>query len=861
MVDVNTLLNFAEQLECWILYGAVVFACVSLAYYVYLKIIGKSSVKPVLASLLAIIFGFSGWVLITSITDPSKFLILDSNTFKVYMLLVGACFVSSIIYFASGKFEAGAKKLLSAFLVIFFLMLIPAIFNTLGINPTDVLINDITVHVRADPPQLPTQGYSNIIVDINDPGGSGWDYIIKVDGNVVDSGSTSSNHFERSIFFSGGNKTVAHGVTVVVWRSDNAFIRGVGGTSVVVGEVNMPMTNWLFIGASGLANWVMDYIGRGINTPLTWAYECPILGQNSVEMKVYGKVCGIALVAFVIYLAFNLVWKAFISEKIDEGIIESLKEALMVLMIIVFAPYLYNLVAGILNTISSNIATDLNMGLIISGVVSMVIISIVSGFLVPFIADVGAMVFMCFMAFIGIAYAKYLIIDSIITVSPILAVSYLHPALRNTVRHFLGLLASLMLAGPIIAIMLYLISHPWGAQGSLALVLQYFLAPFLVLLFPIGLTMGLTGNTMGGGTGLARIGSALTLGLTNRIAEKLGGNASGTVPKAPTTVFGGLGGGAGNITRIGGSTISSSVSSSAVESPKDSMKDVGIPVIEKADNSSVDFVGSYSAIKDEVSKLASNPGWGLRKLGKPLDGSKFLVPSSSFNKVVNKALQISGRVNEPEGNIKSEIYNLKKQYLKGTGGDVSLTADDILVARGLSRGVGIIKKDAPEYIQKIVNDYAKHGKLKYILAEADDGVVAHPTESTADEWVETLERDYREKLYRTLAEGDPNKVHKIRALVGDQRVDSLEGDIPHVKDFEVKSVDYTGSIDLRNVKSLDDTFKSKPKRVIERLSNTWVGRQVKKNAPLFVREFIDSLPYGYHSATGHIPPIIIRRRQ
>jgi len=853
MAGIDTMIDFLKNFECWILYGAVIFASVNTVYYVYLRLIGRRTTKPLLASLFAIVLGFTGWAMIGSIVDTSKFLdVAGSQTSTVYMLMIGACFVSAVVYYATGKFEAGSKHILSTFLLILFLMLVPAIFNAVGVDPSSISLSSIKVTVTANPVLLSSGGgKSTIHVSIDDSGGSSWDYVVKVDGAEAISGSTASKNFDVDLWFDPvTNGSKSHAITVVVWRSDDSLIRGVGGTCVVVGENRVPdMVSWFLLGLQAVAGKTLDKFLDILRVPIDPMYKLPMFSENDEFMKMYGWVSGIALVALILYIAINLVWVSFTSERIDQSVIENLKEALVVLAVIVLGPYVYNLSAGILNVISTQIASYLNVGAIYAGLAGWIVCAVLTGYFIPLVAHFMALVLISFILLIALGFARYLLIEAIVTVSPILAVSYLHPAFRGAVRQFLGLLASLMLASPVIAGMLYALTINLSGPFSIG---QFIFAPFFVVLLPIGFSMGLTGNVMGGGSALARVGSYLTLGLVNRLADRLG---------SVKTVSGASSGSGG-----GSVVFSNSPSNTSIRRVDNPFESVGIDVINSDEGDNV-----YAGIADTLKSYTSNPAKGLRKLGQRLSSFVVHVPSSSFGRTVTTAIVMSERVNAPWENILADIRDFKRE--KGLG---SINVDDILLANALSKGVGVIKKDS-DYMKEFVRNYADEGRLKYILVEGDSFRVegdAQPKDNVTYEGVvEGLKGkgvgENEAKAYAGVVSslgvdvdsavdkyGDAEWfVSKLEDYYKEKVYDALAGD--REKALAIKNAVREKS-DLRSIRGLDEVRLGKVRRVMRGLSDSKVGNRIKTNLKEFSTEIRESLYDAHRCLVG---PVWHRRRK
>ena len=75
-------------------------------------------------------------------------------------------------------------------------------------------------------------------------------------------------------------------------------------------------------------------------------------------------------------------------------------------------------------------------------------------FLAHYAAFLAATLFLASLA----VYVRYILILTLVAASPLLAVGYLHLALRGAVRHAVSLLAGLMVAGPVAAVFMVVVN-------------------------------------------------------------------------------------------------------------------------------------------------------------------------------------------------------------------------------------------------------------------------------------------------------------------------------------------------------------------------------------------------------------------
>jgi hypothetical protein len=131
------------------------------------------------------------------------------------------------------------------------------------------------------------------------------------------------------------------------------------------------------------------------------------------------------------------------------------------ILLVVLAPHLYNATACVINTVSAGFV---GYGYAVQGA-AIAVYSIVAGFaaimgyFVLYLANVAA--FATILMIIGnlVVNIRWTIMLAIVAASPLPALAYIHPALRGAVKHVLGLLAGLMLAGSIATISLAVLGY------------------------------------------------------------------------------------------------------------------------------------------------------------------------------------------------------------------------------------------------------------------------------------------------------------------------------------------------------------------------------------------------------------------
>ncbi len=494
------------NLECWILYGSVIVAILLMVYSILLKKSGDENAnKYFLSGLAAILIGCSGGTLLDAFIGSSTFYPLAVGDW-IYYALIGACFVSAVVYFAVGKFEKGIWHLGATFLLIMFLLLIPVIIQETGIDPGMINIGGLIVNVEAEPGHVIANEETTIKVTIKDDYYS-WKVRIDFGDGSVGEYTTNSNVFTVKHAYA---KEGSYGISVKVQRIDQPVI-GVGFTAVVVHKP-IPIFGWIFARANDLLDKALNQLSSFLNFPVAMIYLLPMLEPGTDAYNLYEKIVGISLIVFILYLIFGIVHNIFTREAIDFAVVDSLKEAVYVLVIIFLAPYLYNLSAGILNAIGSLVADKIDLTPIYAGLVGYIALAILSGYFVPYVSDLLSNITTAMLIASAMCIAKYWLVLALVVASPILAVSYLHPAFRGAVRFYLGILTGLMLAGPIAAIMLALVSMWLKSLGPNGYILYVLASPIMLVLFPVAIGMSLSGNIMGWGFSLTRIMTGFDFG-------------------------------------------------------------------------------------------------------------------------------------------------------------------------------------------------------------------------------------------------------------------------------------------------------------------------------------------------------------
>jgi hypothetical protein len=240
--------------------------------------------------------------------------------------------------------------------------------------------------------------------------------------------------------------------------------------------------------------------------------EFPLTPGNFIY-DTYANMMNLALLGFSLVLAFSIAWSATMSET-PRAVIASIKDAVVAVVLALLAPYIYNATASVINTVTTGFV---GYGYMVQGIAVATYaiafgLAAALGYFVPFLSNVASLTAILMLIGNVIVTARWAIILAVVASSPLLALAYIHPGLRGAVRHAIGLLAGLMLAGPIAAVALailgYLLPGQWATLGIMF--------PIFVQIVPT--VLGAFGGWVASGvgeavhTGITRVGRAVSRG-------------------------------------------------------------------------------------------------------------------------------------------------------------------------------------------------------------------------------------------------------------------------------------------------------------------------------------------------------------
>jgi carbon starvation protein len=470
---------------------------------------------------VALLIALLGWPLVRWVFSGyaiSAPLGVPANVWSVVVYALSAIMVvASAIYIALGRVEEGAWSFIVAILVLGLLGIGVAVLA--GSGAVQAGGGTLSIYVNASKTTLNTGDtlYLGVMVpNANNNLCVGVDW---GDGEVEVWCEMPSNRW----------LTFSHSYSIPGDQPAMSFMIGVNATEVATGRAGYNALGIIVVNPDycplgfpwkvfcGFGRWVaqMPIIG-GVLTmdfqKLVMSPEFPLTPGN-VVYDTYANMMNLALLGFSLMLAFSIVWSATMSET-PRAVIASIKDAVVAAVLAILAPYIYNATASVINTVAVGFV---GYGYMVQGmaVATYAIafgLAAAFGYFVPFLSNVASLTAVLMLIGNVIVTARWAIILAVVASSPLLALAYIHPALRGAVKHIIGLLAGLMLAGPIAAVALailgYLLPGQWATLGVMF--------PVFVQIVPtvLGAFGGLAATWVGEAvhTGMTRAGRAVSRG-------------------------------------------------------------------------------------------------------------------------------------------------------------------------------------------------------------------------------------------------------------------------------------------------------------------------------------------------------------
>ncbi|MEM0460465.1 MAG: PKD domain-containing protein [Thermofilaceae archaeon] len=491
MVDVWQLVSYG----LWI-----AFACGlgSFIYGVVLRVLGREDysryIAGGLASILIVAFG---WGLVQALyggaTPPLPY-------GWVFYAISGALLVSAAVYLALGRMAEGAWSLVGALLVVGIGFFAASLATGVEIGPGGT----VSVTVVASTTMLKNNEELKLTVI---PAGGEPPYTVTVNwGDNTTSQETTYTNITFTKKYALPGDEPAGSYTIRVDVADAKGKAGFNVLAVTVQNQDYCPLGWPFNFLCGFYKLVSAVIP---SIDLQKLVECPLFPESGELHELYKFVLSVSMAGLGLFLAFNLAWSVVGREDVAGGLVQSIKDAVVVVALALLAPYVYNATAQMLNTISYSLIDKINIGWVFAWIMLQIVLGVVIGYFVPFVANYAA--FMAITLFLAsvVVYIRYVLITTLVAASPLLAVAYLHPGLRGVVKHAVNLLAGLMIAGPIAAVFLVVLSKVVPGQDVVFGILYPLIVgalPSILGVFGAGIVGGVAGALR---RGVAALGGAL----------------------------------------------------------------------------------------------------------------------------------------------------------------------------------------------------------------------------------------------------------------------------------------------------------------------------------------------------------------
>ena len=501
---------------------AVVVSIAVVIAGIILKVRGSPRASDIMMyGFIALLIALLGWPLVRWIFSGyaiSAPLGVPANVWSVVVYALSAVMViASAVYIALGRVEEGAWSFIAALLVLGLLGFGLATLTSSGAIPSTG--STLSIYVNASKTALNSgdtlylgvmvpNANNNLCVGVDWGDGYNEVWCSVYPGKWV----TLSHRYSIP-----GDKPAASFMVRV--NASEAGTNRVGHNTlgIVVMNPGYCPLGFPWSAFCGFGRWItqMPIIGSILTIDfqrLVMSPELPLTPGNMVY-DTYVNMMNLSLLGLSLVLAFSIAWSATTGEA-PRAVIASVKDAVIAIALAILAPYIYNATASVLNTVAVGFV---GYGYMVQGIAVTTYaiafgLAAAFGYFVPFLSNVGA--FTAVLMLIGnvIVTARWAIILAVVASSPLLALAYIHPALRGAVKHIIGLLAGLMLAGPIAAVALailgYLLPGQWATLGVMF--------PVFVQIVPT--VLGAFGGWVATGigeavrTGITRVGRAVSRG-------------------------------------------------------------------------------------------------------------------------------------------------------------------------------------------------------------------------------------------------------------------------------------------------------------------------------------------------------------
>jgi hypothetical protein len=497
---------------------------------------------------VGLLIALLGWPLVRWIFSGyaiSAPLGVSANVWSVIVYALSAIMVvASAIYIALGRVKEGAWSFIAAIAVVGLLGVGLTLFTQaapVGTLRIEVVGNtvissgqDLTLAVRAPDAVKP--------VAINVSWGDGAGETLQVEPGA----------WARLVHrYSVGDAPAANYTVVLLARESETNRTGTNVVGVIVVNPGYCPLGWPLNMLCGFLQRLssVPLIGAAFSFDFQKLVMSPMFPTDPGDpvYGVYAMLFQASLIGVGLFTAFSIAWSVAVGES-PRAVIASVKDSVVALVLALLAPHIYNATASIINTVSVGIVGQgYAVQAMAVGIYAIAIaLGAALGLFLPYLAHLAATATILMLIGNIILVIRWALILAIVAASPLLALAYIHPALRGAARGVVGVLAGLVLAGPIAAIALIVIGKMVGdIAAAIAFPIFVQIVPSLLGAFGGSVAVGLGGEVLGG---LRRVGGAITA--AHMATQRLGGvgermKISMQTPRAPAARTGGAGLGAG----------------------------------------------------------------------------------------------------------------------------------------------------------------------------------------------------------------------------------------------------------------------------------------------------------------------------
>jgi PKD repeat protein len=451
-----------ETLLNWFLWVALALGVGLIILSLAMMATGRRSERLLLSGLAALALGVTINQIFTAILEGIS---LEEPYQFISTVIVATFLILSVFYFAIGNPERGGKTLLATVLVAGFFAMIPALQGIFSDSVSELSGSCIILIEDQKVSGLEVTGKVRMVY------GSGT-YNLHV--NFGDGSSTSATIAQGEEYTFNHRYSEAGNYAITAKASNEKH-----SCSVVSGVTIEPPKSWIAppIDSPGTV------LGLG-TIPLTYYYIVPEfdLKDSSTDWKIYSTTTAIAISILALVISLRLV-SGFLSRNPEESLPDTLKDTMVVLALILLAPYLYQIFALICNRISEIPMKNVDVTAFFASAAILIATSIALGFFSSFFGTLGGFLTLSLIISNLVVFARIFLIKGIILLFPFLAILYLFHLTRGAAQHAITILIGLSIAGPVAAFVLAGLASSTGPlAGLIAPVFAYILFPYLLAL-------------------------------------------------------------------------------------------------------------------------------------------------------------------------------------------------------------------------------------------------------------------------------------------------------------------------------------------------------------------------------------------